>query len=115
MPLRLLVGQFDQPGDLHLGIDVVNAGHRVRRGTGYPALYSTLLADRPAAGERSTRLVVRLDIPESGAGLSYRRSIGSAAAAATERIINALFQEGIRASALSAAELDAIGKIPRPR
>ena len=107
LPLRLLVGQFDQPGNLHLGIDVVNAGHRVRRGTGYPALYSTLLADRPAAGERSTRLVVRLDIPESVAGLSYRRSIGSAAAAATERIINALFQEGIRASALSAAELDA--------
>jgi type VII secretion protein EccE len=107
LPLRLLVGQFDQPGDLHLGIDVVSAGHRVRRGTGYPALYSTLLADRPAAGERSTRLLVRLDIPESIAGLSYRRSIGSAAAAATERIINALFQEGIRTSALSADELDA--------
>jgi type VII secretion protein EccE len=106
LPLRLLVGQFDQPGNLHLGIDVINAGHRVRRGTGYPALYSTLLADRPAAGARSTRLVVRLDIPESVAGLTYRRSIGTAAAAATERIINALFQEGIRASALSAAELD---------
>jgi type VII secretion protein EccE len=107
LPLSVLVGQFDQPGGLHLGIDVVSAGHRVRRGTGYPALYSTLLADRPAAGERSTRLVVRLDIPESIAGLSYRRSIGSAAAAATERIINALFQEGIRASALNAADLDA--------
>ena len=106
LPLRLLVEQFDQPGDLHLGIDVVSAGHRVRRGTGYPALYSTLLADRPAAGERSTRLVVRLDIPASVAGLTYRRSIGTAAAAATERIINSLFQEGIRASALSAAELD---------
>jgi type VII secretion protein EccE len=107
LPLRVLIGQFDQPGNLHLGIDVVSAGHRVRRGTGYPALYSTLLADRPAAGERSTRLVVRLDIPESITGLSYRRSIGTAAAAATERIINALFQEGIRSSALSAAELDA--------
>jgi len=109
LPLGVLVGQFDQPGNLHLGIDVVSAGHRVRRGTGYPALYSTLLADRPAAGQRSTRLVVRLDIPESVAGLSYRRTIGTAAAAATERIINALFQEGIRASALSDAALDELG------
>jgi type VII secretion protein EccE len=107
LPLRVLVGLLDQPGNLHLGIDVISAGHRVRRGTGYPALYSTLLADRPAAGQRSTRLVVRLDIPESVPGLAYRRSIGTAAATATERIINALFQEGIRASALSAAELDA--------
>jgi type VII secretion protein EccE len=107
LPLAVLVGLLDQPGNLHLGIDVINAGHRVRRGTGYPALYSTLLADRPAAGQRSTRLVVRLDIPESVSGLAYRRSIGTAAAAATERIINALFQDGIRASALGAAELDA--------
>jgi type VII secretion protein EccE len=107
LPLDVLIGLLDQPGDLHLGIDVVNAGHRVRRGTGYPALYSTLLADRPAAGQRSTRLVVRLNIPESVAGLAYRRSIGTAAAAATERIINALFQVGVRASALGAAELDA--------
>jgi type VII secretion protein EccE len=107
LPLSVLVGLLDQPGDLHLGIDVISAGHRVRRGTGYPALYSTLLADRPAAGQRSTRLVVRLDIPESVSGLAYRRSIGTAAAAATERIINALFQEGIRASALGAADLDA--------
>ena len=107
LPLDVLIGLLDQPGDLHLGIDVVSAGHRVRRGTGYPALYSTLLADRPAAGQRSTRLVVRLDIPESVAGLAYRRSIGTAAAAATERIINALFQVGVRASALGAAELDA--------
>ena len=40
-------------------------------------------------------------------GLSYRSSIGAAAAAATERIINALLQQRIRASAVSAAELDA--------
>ena len=90
------------------GIDVVSTGHRVRRGTGYPPLYSTLLADRPAAGQRETRLIVRLDIIELGAGdCRYRTSIGAAAAAATERIINALRQEGIRAAALSAAELDA--------
>ena len=106
LPLGVLVGLLDQPGNLHLGIDVISAGHRVRRGTGYPALYSTLLADRPAAGQRSTRLVVRVDIPESVSGLAYRHSVGTAAAAATERIINALFQEGVRATALNAAELD---------
>jgi type VII secretion protein EccE len=85
----------------------VSCGHRVRRGAGYPPLYSTLLADRPAAGQRDTRLIVGLDLTDSVRGLSYRTSIGAAAAAATERIINALLQEGIRAAALNAAELDA--------
>ena len=108
LPLDVLVGLLDQPGVLRLaGIDVVSSGHRVRRGTGYPPLYSTLLADRPAAGRRSTQLIVRLDLADSVPGLSYRKSIGTAAAAATERIVNALLQEGIRATALSAAELDA--------
>ena len=41
-------------------------------------------------------------------GLSYRTSIGAAAAAATERIVNAPLQEGIRAGAQNAAELDAM-------
>ena len=70
-------------------------------------LDSTLLADRPAAGQRSTRLIVRLDIAASVPALSYRTSIGAAAAAATERIVNALLQEGIRASTLTAHQLDA--------
>jgi type VII secretion protein EccE len=108
MPLGTLAGLLDQPGGLRLaGIDVVSAGLRVRRGAGYPPLYSTLLADRPAAGQRSTRLVVRLDIGASVTGLTYRSSIGAAAAAATERIVNALLQEGIRAEALNAHQLDA--------
>ena len=108
LPLDVLTGLLDQPGGLKLaGIDVVSSGQRVRRGAGYPPLYSTLLADRPAAGRRDTRLIVRLDLTDSVGGLSYRTSIGAAAAAATERIINALLQEGIRAGALSAAELDA--------
>jgi type VII secretion protein EccE len=107
LPIDLLSGLLDQPGGLHLrGIDIVSAGHRVRRASGYPPLYSTLLADRPAAGQRSTYLIVRLDITGSAAALSYRASIGAAAAAATERIINTLLQEGIRATALSADELD---------
>jgi type VII secretion protein EccE len=107
LPLHVLVGLFDQPGGLRLaGIDVVSSGHRVRRGSGYPPLYSTLLADRPAAGQRSTQLIVRLDITGSVPGLTYRNSIGAAAAAATERIVNALLQEGIRATPLTAAELD---------
>jgi type VII secretion protein EccE len=107
LPLRVLAELLDQPGALRLGgIDVVSAGQRVRTGSGYPALYSTLLADRPAAGRRSTRLIVRLDLRDSVSGLAYRTSIGAAAAAATERIVNALAQEGFRATALSAAEMD---------
>lgn len=108
LPLRVLVEALDQPGGLRLaGVDVVSAGHRVRRGTDYPALYSTLLADRPAAGARSTRLIIRLDLPASVEGLVYRQSVGTAAAAATDRILTALRQEGVRCTALTAAELDA--------
>ncbi|KPN47685.1 type VII secretion protein EccE [Mycobacterium intracellulare] len=108
LPLGVLTALMEQPGGLHLGIDIVSAGYRVRPGTGYPQLYATLLADRGAAGQRSTHLIVRLDINESLPGLVYRHSIGSAAAAATERIVNALQQDGIRARALNAEEHDAV-------
>jgi type VII secretion protein EccE len=108
LPLGVLIGVMEQPGGLHLGVDIASAGFRVRPGTGYPQLYSTLLADRGAAGQRSTRLIVRLNISESMRGLVYRRSIGSAAAAATERTIKALAQEGIRCRALGAEEQDVV-------
>jgi type VII secretion protein EccE len=108
LPLDALTGLLDQPGGIKLsGIDVVSSGLRVRRGTGYPPLYSTLLADRPAAGQRRTYLVVRLDIANSIRGLSYRSTVGAAAAAATERIINALLQRGVRAKPLTAKDIDA--------
>lgn len=108
LPLDALTGLLDQPGGIRLsGIDVVSSGLRVRRGTGYPPLYSTLLADRPAAGQRRTYLLIRLDIAKSVAGLTYRSTVGAAAAAATERIVNALLQRGVRANALTAKELDA--------
>lgn len=106
LPLDLLAGQLDQPGGLKLSMQLAFSGHRVRRGSGYPPLYSTLLADRPAAGKRAVLLVVRLDIQNSLPGLQYRRSVGAAAAAATERIVLELMEHDIRASALNAAELD---------
>ena len=108
LPLEVLTELLDQPGGIQLAaIDVVPAGHRVRRGNEYPPLYSTLLADRPAAGQRTMQFVVRLDIRNSVPGLQYRQSVG-AAAAATERIINALLERDIRATALTAAELDTL-------
>jgi type VII secretion protein EccE len=108
LPLEALTDLLDQPGGIRLsGIDVVSSGLRVRRGTGYPPLYSTLLADRPAAGQRRTYLLVRLDIADSVAGLAYRSTVGAAAAAATERIVNALLQRGVRAKPLTAKDLDA--------
>ncbi len=108
LPLDALVAQLDQPGGIRLaGIDIVSSGVRVRRGIGYPPLYSTLLADRPAAGQRTTRLVVRLDIAGSTDGLRYRESVGAAAAAATERIVNMLLQRDVRATAATAKDLDA--------
>jgi type VII secretion protein EccE len=108
LPLEALTALLDQPGGIRLSaIDVVSSGLRVRRGTGYPPLYSTLLADRPAAGQRRTFLVVRLDIANSVRGLAYRSTVGAAAAAATERIVNALLQRSVRAKPLTAKELDA--------
>jgi len=108
LPLDAVTELLDQPGGIRLaGIDIVSSGLRVRRGTGYPPLYSTLLADRPAAGQRRTYLIIRLDIANSVAGLAYRSTVGAAAAAATERIVNALLQRDVRANALTAKELDA--------
>ena len=49
---------------------------------------------------------MRLNLNASVPALSYRTSIG-AAAAATERIVNTLLQEGIRATVLTAHQLDA--------
>ena len=77
VPLGVLIGLLDQPGGLRVGVDIVNDGSRVQPGSGYPPLYSTLLADRAAAGARTTRLIVRLDLNESVAGLAYRTSIGT--------------------------------------
>lgn len=108
LPLDTLTEFLDQPGGLHLGIDIASLGFRVRPETGYPQLYSTLLADRGAAGQRTTYLVLRLEISESLPGLVYRRSIGSAAAAAADRIVKALKQEGVRATALNAEDQDTV-------
>ena len=94
VPLDVLAGLLDQPGGLKLaGIDMVSSGQRVRRGTGHtrrciPRCWPT----GPPPGRRNTQLIVRLDITDSVPGLAYRKSIGAAAAAATERIINALLQ-----------------------
>jgi type VII secretion protein EccE len=108
LPLDALTDLLDQPGGIRLsGVDVVSSGLRVRRGIGYPPLYSTLLADRPAAGQRRTYLLVRLDVANSVSGLAYRSTVGAAAAAATERIVNALLQRGVRAKPLTAKDLDA--------
>lgn len=108
LPLDIVTQLLDQPGGLRLGIDIASLGFRVRPGTGYPALYGTLLADRGAAGQRTTYLIVRLEISQSLPGLVYRQSIGTAAAAATDRIVKALEQEGVRAVALNAEDQDVV-------
>jgi type VII secretion protein EccE len=108
LPLHVLVQFVDQSGGLRIGFDIASDGFRVRPEQGYPQLYSTLLAARGAAGQRVTYLILRLDIRESLPGLVYRQSIGTAVAAAADRVIKALQQEGVRAVALSAEEQDAV-------
>ena len=108
LPLHVLVQFMDQPGGLRIVFDIGSDGFRVRPESGYPQLYSTLLAARGAAGQRVTYLILRLDIRESLPGLVYRQSIGTAVAAACDRVIKALQQEGVRAVALTAEEQDAV-------
>ncbi len=105
--LDTLSGFLDAPGGLRLRVDMVNAGHRVRRAGGYAQLYSTMLADRSAA-DIVSYLFLRMDVAESVSGLEYRASLGSAVAAATERAVSALNHRGIRASAVNATDLDAL-------
>lgn len=110
LPMPVITDQLVQPGPLVLaGIDVVAAGSRVRRrGHGYPLLYSNVLQGDPAASERSSYAIVRLDIDRSLSGLRLRQTVEEAAAAVGERLVCALQQEGCRAQPLSSAQVLAL-------
>lgn len=105
VPLEEIAALLQQVGGLELAaIDVVSAGRRVSDAQ-YSATYDEIIADRPAVALRETFLVLRLCPLECLDAMAYRETVPAAAAAATERIRQAVTRTGCRATALTAAEL----------
>lgn len=106
VPLEEIAALLRQVGGLELAaVDVVSAGSRVSDAQ-YSATYDEIIADRPAVALRETFLVLRLCPLECLDAMAYRETVPAAAAAATERIRQAVARTGCRATALTAAELD---------
>ncbi len=105
LPLTVVAEQVRRFG-LAVDVDVVCEGRRTGTDS-YAGLYSTFLGSRPAAGKRTTTLVLRLDTraADTTTGLLWRRNTAEAAAAITRRMVRALRQAGCRAQILTAAQM----------
>lgn len=105
VPVSVIAAQMRRVG-LGVEVDIISQGRRATSDQ-YGGLYSSLLGDRPAAGQRTNVLVVRLDTraPDTARGLMWRRTTADAAAAATRRIVRALRQSGCRAEPMTAAQM----------
>lgn len=98
VPLEAAAALLRQFGGLQLhSIDVVSCGSRTGPDGRYTPRYDEIIGDRSAVGARRTWLVLRLCPQACIAALSYRASPAQAAAAATERIRQAVVREGCRA------------------
>lgn len=106
VPLHLIGDLMRQFGGLELAaVDVVSAGKRASSAQ-YSATYDEIVADRPAVALRQTFVVLRLRPLACLSAMAYRKSVQEAAAAATERIRQAIVLTGCRALALTADEFD---------
>ncbi|HME48079.1 type VII secretion protein EccE [Mycobacterium sp.] len=105
LPLTVIAEHMHRFG-LGVDVDVVCEGRRTGTDS-YAGLYSTFLGPRPAAGKRSTTLVLRMDTRDADTtrGLLWRRNTAEAAAAITRRMVRALRQAGCRAQILTAAQM----------
>ncbi|MEN4466816.1 type VII secretion protein EccE [Mycolicibacterium conceptionense] len=105
LPLSVISEQMQRFG-LGVDVDVISEGRRTATDN-YAQLYGTLLGDRPAAGQRTTLLVIRMDTrsPDTTAGLMWRTDTGAAIAAITRRITRALRQAGCRAEPMTSADM----------
>lgn len=105
LPLSVIGEQMHRFG---LGVDVDVVCEGTRTGSdGYAGLYSAFLGSRPAAGKRTTTLVLRLDTraADTATGLLWRPNSAEAAAAVTRRMVRALGQAGCRAQILTAVQM----------
>ena len=105
VPLQVVASLLRQFGGLELAsVDVVSAGRRTSSGPFAP-VYDEIIGDRPAVGLRQTWLVLRLCPQACLAAMAYRGDAAAAAAAATERVRQAVLRCGCRAVTCSADQL----------
>lgn len=105
LPLSVIAEQMQRYG-LGVDIDVIAQGRRAASDS-YGQFYAQLLVNRPAAGQRSTMLTLRMDTraPDTTAGLMWRTDAAAAVAAVSRRITRALRQSGCRAEPMTAADM----------
>lgn len=105
LPLTVVAEHMRRVG-LEVDVDVIVEGCRTT-GDPFAVQYDRSIGARPAAGKRTTTLVVRMDTRDmkTVAGLSYRPTTAQAAIAATRRIVFALQQAGCRANILVASQM----------
>lgn len=88
-------------------IDVVSVGIRraADRHHSYGAVYSSLVGDHPAVGQRRTWLVVRFDADRSARAVLCRESVAATVGAAAQWLAEELTSRRCPARALNAAEI----------
>lgn len=107
VPLAVVSGLLHQFGGVELAsVDVVTAGRRTSAAR-YAPIYDEIIGDRPAVGIRQTWLVLRVCPQACLAAMAYRGDVAAAAAAATERMRQAVVRSGCRAMTCSADQLAA--------
>jgi type VII secretion protein EccE len=107
VPLQVVASLLRQFGGLEVAsLDVVSAGRRTSKAPFAP-VYDEIIGDRPAVGLRQTWLVLRLCPQACMAAMAYRGDAAAAAAAATERIRQAVLRSGCRAVTCSAEQVAA--------
>ena len=107
VPLEVVASLLRQFGGLELAsVDVVSAGRRTSNAP-FARIYDEIIGDRPAVGLRQTWLVLRLCPQACLAAIAYRGDAAAAAAAATERIRQAVLRSGCRAVTCSADQFAA--------
>ncbi|MBS9535993.1 type VII secretion protein EccE [Mycobacterium sp. M1] len=106
VPLGAPAGLLHQFAGLDLDcVDVVSVNERVASDGDYTARYDEIIGDRAAVGQRRTWLVVRLCPQACLPGIVYRGDAHAAAAAATERIRQAVVAAGCRATACTVEQM----------
>ncbi|MDP7707373.1 type VII secretion protein EccE [Mycobacterium sp. TY815] len=97
LPLQACAALMEQFGGLELhSIDVVSDGARMAPDGWFTARYDEIIGDRSAVGMRRSWLILRLRPQACLQAIAYRGSVANAAAAATERIRQALVRAGCR-------------------
>ncbi len=108
IPLEAIRSRLSQFAGLELhSVDVVQVGSRVAPDGSYTPKYAEIVGDRAAVGDRRSWLVLRLCPQACLAAMLYRGDAAAAAAAATERVRQAVLRAGCRAVTCTAPQISA--------